>query len=222
MLPISSNIKLIRELSGKTQAEFGQKFDASKAMIISYEKGKAQPSFLFVDRLAKHAGVQAIRLMKETLKEDDIDKDKLEKLFKVENVYSGTSEDQPNVGNLQVIAGAELFKAITTLTESNKGLVVSNQAIVNTNQTIADTNAILAKKLVKDDPTDNSPSSIPIIDTSIWMDLQEVLAEIATGSGVYKSMAEARREIGIRLKLHVGGKQNPAGTQTDGGKKSIA
>lgn len=131
-------------------------------------------------------------------------------------------QNAKDVAAFPAYAGSELFKAIITLTESNKGLVGSNQAIVNTNQTIADTNAILAKKLVKEEVTDNSPSSIPIIDTSIWMDLREVLAEIATGSGVYKSMDEARREIGMRLKLHVGGKQNSAGTQTDGGKKSIA
>ena len=124
--------------------------------------------------------------------------------------------------NIAYVEGTELLKAITTLTESNKGLVDSNKAIVNTNQTIADTNAILAKKLIKEEVTDDSVQDIPIIETSRLMDLLEVLAEIAFQSGLYESKEKAEREISIRLKLHVGVTGNKAGTGAGANRKSTA
>lgn len=94
MFHLAQNIKLIRQLSGKTQTEFGQKLEATKAMIVSYEIGKAQPSSLFLSRLSKYAGVSVKEIESKILKEDDIDKTQLEKVFKVENVNRGTSASQ--------------------------------------------------------------------------------------------------------------------------------
>ena len=87
MLHLPQNLRLIRLLSGKTQTEFGEKFDATKAMIISYEKGKANPDELFVTRVAKYGGVPVSDLMLKILSEDNITikEDKEEKVDFLEN-----------------------------------------------------------------------------------------------------------------------------------------
>jgi len=72
MLHLQQNIRLIRLLSEKTQPEFGKKFKATKAMIISYEKGKANPDELFISRLAKYSGVSVKDLKNKALTESDI------------------------------------------------------------------------------------------------------------------------------------------------------
>jgi transcriptional regulator with XRE-family HTH domain len=82
MLQLSPNLKLIRLLSGKTQTEFGEMFDATKAMVISYEKGKANPDDLFLSRVSKYAGLSVADLKNKALTEDDI---KIKEVEKVEN-----------------------------------------------------------------------------------------------------------------------------------------
>jgi transcriptional regulator with XRE-family HTH domain len=69
---ISKNLKLIRLVLNKTQAEFGALFNATKSMIGSYEKGKAYPDDLFVIRVAEFAGITETQLREEILKERDI------------------------------------------------------------------------------------------------------------------------------------------------------
>jgi transcriptional regulator with XRE-family HTH domain len=80
MLQLPQNLILIRLLSGKTQTEFGQMFNASKAMIISYEKGKANPDRLFLSRVSAYSNVSEQDLKSKKLKEEDI------KIKQVENV----------------------------------------------------------------------------------------------------------------------------------------
>lgn len=87
MLQLPNNIKLIRQLLDITQADFGKKLGATKAMIISYEKGKALPNSLFITRLANAAGLSEKDLTNRSLIEDDIDLNSLEKVYKLEKVY---------------------------------------------------------------------------------------------------------------------------------------
>lgn len=77
---LRSNIKLIRQLSRKTQTEFGELFGATKAMIVSYEKGKAQPDELFIKKLAKLADVTEEQLTNEDLSDKLIEGEMLEKV----------------------------------------------------------------------------------------------------------------------------------------------
>lgn len=87
MLHLSHNIKLIRLLSGLTQFEFGKKFEATKAMVVSYESGKAEPNELFISRLADYAGIDSKDLINKALKEKDIKVEKEEKLLNVSADY---------------------------------------------------------------------------------------------------------------------------------------
>jgi transcriptional regulator with XRE-family HTH domain len=80
MLHFPSNLRLIRLLSGQTQTEFGALFDATKAMIISYEKGKAMPDELFMSRLCKYTGAPKEDLLQKRLSEEDLQLGKVEKL----------------------------------------------------------------------------------------------------------------------------------------------
>jgi transcriptional regulator with XRE-family HTH domain len=80
---LSKNIKLIRSVLRKTQKEFGEELDASKAMIVSYEKGKAKPDELFISRLCKMGGVKEDDLRNKALVEDDL---KIKKVNKVEKI----------------------------------------------------------------------------------------------------------------------------------------
>ncbi len=82
MSHLGKNILLIRSLTTQSQAAFGKRFDATKAMIISYEKGKAVPDELFISRLAKMAKTTAQDLKNKSLSEDDV---KVEKIEKVKN-----------------------------------------------------------------------------------------------------------------------------------------
>lgn len=82
MLHLPHNLRLIRLLSRKTQPDFGEMFDATKAMIISYEKGKANPDGLFLSRVSQYSGVSENDLKHKKLKEEDI---KIKKVEKVEN-----------------------------------------------------------------------------------------------------------------------------------------
>lgn len=72
MLHLRHNIKLIRSISGLTQYEFGKLFDATKAMIKSYESGKANPDELFITRLSRFAKASKEDLQRILLTEDDV------------------------------------------------------------------------------------------------------------------------------------------------------
>jgi transcriptional regulator with XRE-family HTH domain len=66
------NVKLIRLVCGETQPVFGSRFNATKAMIVSYERGVARPNDLFINRLAQFAGVSVKKLMEVRLTEKDL------------------------------------------------------------------------------------------------------------------------------------------------------
>lgn len=85
MFHLPQNLRLIRLLSEKTQTEFGEMFGgATKAMVISYEKGKASPDEVYIARVAKYAGVTPDQLKSHALSEDEINI-KVEKVEKEES-----------------------------------------------------------------------------------------------------------------------------------------
>lgn len=80
MMHLSKNIRLIRKLSKHSQTMFGELFGVTKAMIVSYESGKAKPDELFVRKLAKLASVSENQLKNEDLSDYFSEGEKLEKL----------------------------------------------------------------------------------------------------------------------------------------------
>ena len=79
MLQFPSNLRLIRLVSGKSQTDFGSSFGATKAMIVSYEKAKANPDELFISRVARYAGVSETDLKNKKLEENDLKPKQVEK-----------------------------------------------------------------------------------------------------------------------------------------------
>lgn len=225
MLQIAENIKLIRQLSGTTQAEFGAKFDATKAMIVSYEKGKAQPNFLFVDRLAKHAGLQTDRLMKTRLKEEDIDKKKLEKLFKEENVYSGTSEDQNDISKSSTEDPNLSLQTIHNLSQSNKILAEAAKIKAETDKLREEKEKVLVQSnadltaLLKS--TGNAEPSNPLANPFVQMKLLETLAELGVGT-LWETKDDGLILLGNRFAVPPGEALKKENTRVGDGKKNIA
>ncbi len=223
MLHISGNIKLIRELSGKTQAEFGQKFDATKAMIISYEKGKAQPSFLFIDRLAKHTGLQATQIMKQALKEEDVDKEKLEKLFNVEKVSRETpvenkenQVDTPNTSSLEELIACNKYLSRATLiqAEADKIREEKELALVKNNSSLTD--LLKQKGFTANEPGDNLLGHPSVISK-----LLETLAELGAGN-LWDTKEDGMILLNNRLTAPIDEVKNKVGNPVAAGKKSIA
>lgn len=54
---IDRNLKYLRSAEDLTQADFGSLFDASRGMIDTYEKGRAQPSHELICKVAKHFNI---------------------------------------------------------------------------------------------------------------------------------------------------------------------
>lgn len=81
-MSLSSNLLLIRQLTDTTQAQFGEAFGATKAMIVSYESGKANPSSLMVNRICERLAIDKHDLLTKVIKEKDINVEKLELLTK--------------------------------------------------------------------------------------------------------------------------------------------
>lgn len=225
MLQIAENIKLIRQLSGKTQSEFGVKFDATKAMIVSYEKGKAQPNFLFIDRLAKHTGLQADRLMKVRLKEEDINKEKLEKLFKEENGNHGTSEDQNDRSKSSMEDPNLSLQTIHNLSQSNKILAEAAKIKAETDKLREEKEKVLVQSnadltsLLKS--TAHAPEENILANPHVQMKLLETLAELGTGT-LWKTKDDGLILLGNRFAVPTGEALKKESTRVGAGKKSIA
>jgi len=124
LLQLAANIKLIRQLSGLTQEDFGVKFNASRAMITSYESAKAAPDDLFLTRLSKYSGVPKEDLLDKALIEENIDVDKLENVFHGETVLRGTRNkgSGPKTDNYRDLYIESLKDQIKLATEQNEFL----------------------------------------------------------------------------------------------------
>jgi transcriptional regulator with XRE-family HTH domain len=115
MLHLPHNILLIRQVLDETQPVFGARFGATKPMIVSYEKGKANPDELFLDRLSRLTGVPLEDLQNKKLKEGDL------KLEKVETAVSGQAGD-----------------TLRILSESNLKLADANQKLADSHVKLVD------------------------------------------------------------------------------------
>lgn len=124
MLHINNNIRLIRELSGQTQAEFGKMFGANETKVKSYERGKAKPKSIFMLRLAKYAGITTSDLIDKKLSEDDI---KIPGVQKVENVSRGTLQEPQPAYNIE----ASLVRSHEALTRTHETQVEICRDLVN-------------------------------------------------------------------------------------------
>jgi transcriptional regulator with XRE-family HTH domain len=84
---------------------------------------------------------------------------------------------------------------------------------------LVESNAELTRMLKA---TAGSGAGKSLVEASRLIEIQELLAEIATGALSFDSREEALREIGIRLKLHEGDKGSSVGIRTGAGRKSTA
>jgi DNA-binding transcriptional regulator YiaG len=117
MLQLAKNIRTIRKLSGITQPAFGKFFDCTKDMIINYELARAKPDDIFVSRLSKYTGIPEEDLMDTNLTEDNINVQKLYKVFRGETVSRGTrvpasekTESDPNFRDMYIQALKDQIK----------------------------------------------------------------------------------------------------------------
>lgn len=124
------------------------------------------------------------------------------------------SRSTVSASNMPEITGAELLRAITTLTESNKGLVDSNRSITDTNRVIADTNAILAQKLIKEDSTAGAPSDNPLTDPATLKVLLDALAVVGSGEHPWRSKEEGVAVLNSQILKLSGEVGKKPGTQT--------
>jgi hypothetical protein len=116
---------------------------------------------------------------------------------KNEEISNNVSRSTVSRPNMPDIPGSELLKAITTLTESNKGLVDSNKSITDTNRVIADTNSILAMKLVQQESIGSDQPGIPASALATIMALREQVIEL-TAAQLNISAQEAESVLGIK------------------------
>lgn len=79
-----------------TQPDFAKVFDVTKAMIVSYERAKSKPDDVFLTRLSKYTDIPKEDLLDTDIQEENINIDKLSKLFHRETVPRGTSQNFNN------------------------------------------------------------------------------------------------------------------------------
>lgn len=102
-----------------TQAEFAKEIGVTKDMLYTYEKGKAVPSNLTIERIAKIAGINSDILEKKALKESDL------KLL-----YTTTISTKPQIPN-QAINPDPREQRILELEETVKKLELDKERLYN-------------------------------------------------------------------------------------------
>jgi transcriptional regulator with XRE-family HTH domain len=162
MLHLPQNVRLARLVSGKTQSDFGAMFGASKAMIISYEKGKANPDELFISRLSRYTGISENDLKKKVLKEDDFTS--IKKVEKVEKEHKEQST--------QAYEAPPIWQIVLNLTYIGKKDSDSMNTMAATNQRNTDIiaalvstllpNSGLAEKLTASLAGSHTPDDLPV------------------------------------------------------------
>ncbi|MDM8565095.1 helix-turn-helix transcriptional regulator [Candidatus Halobeggiatoa sp. HSG11] len=60
---IGQNIKRLREMSGKTQNEYGQEFDMSRSRICDLESGRFMPNAGIIINVAKYHNVSTDEIL---------------------------------------------------------------------------------------------------------------------------------------------------------------
>jgi hypothetical protein len=126
------------------------------------------------------------------------------------------------IGSEVIVSLSESYK---TLAEATKIQAKANENQSQANKSMAETQHVLAKNneelvdIVKEKSHHLVPKAM-IVDPSRIMDLVEVLVELAMAAKVYEDEKEARRIIGIRLRLHEGDKENSVGTRAGVSKRN--
>lgn len=210
-MQLNSNIKLIRELSGKKQDEFAKLIKTNLSNLKTYENTGVKPKANILAAIAKFAGISIEDLRSKALRPEDI----TIQVEKDENGIRGTFQEQEGA-SLQCLS-----RAILVISESNKGLVNQNQAVVDTNKVIADTNRVLAQRIInepvmKHDGEGNSEVSPAIIPMVL-----DLMAEIGTGK-LWQTKEEGIAEIGRRLNVPSGVRQTEDHNVSGAGKTRTA
>lgn len=71
-MQINDNIKLIRELSGKTQADFAELIKTNVSNLKTYENTNVKPKAYLILNISKYAGISSEDLENKKLKPEDI------------------------------------------------------------------------------------------------------------------------------------------------------
>lgn len=71
-MQINDNIKLIRELSGKTQVEFAELIKTNVSNLKTYENTNVRPKAYLILNICKYAGISADDLENRKLYPEDI------------------------------------------------------------------------------------------------------------------------------------------------------
>jgi transcriptional regulator with XRE-family HTH domain len=154
MLHLPRNIKLIRKVWGETQAQFGDRYGATVAMIKSYESGKASPDKLFLSRLAKDSDCSVEALDGLVLVEEDI--------MPVEKVEKRVSLKEAKFH----ADGSTALQIIDKLTDQHGELIKNNTDLVKTNSELVNKAIVSLGEILKA----FSPSREPEIDQQHGVD----------------------------------------------------
>lgn len=189
---ISRNITLVRHLTGLTQTDFGKLIGASKAMVISYEKGKAEPKPLLIQRISDLSGVSIDDLYRKALKEADItirlekvEKNNPEQVLSSELTQDGRNMDSKDLSN----------RAIYNLTESTRIIAQANSKLVDQSFELT----MMVKTTVGAQQESNVNAD------ARFSDLLEVIGVVGTKRGWWQSTQEAAAELS---KLFYGKKES--------------
>lgn len=182
MLHLADNIRLIRLLSEKTQPEFGEKFGATKAMIVSYENGKANPSELFLSRVSKYSGVEIEDLKNKRLTENDI-KIKGEKGEKGElknSIDVGKSNEQSDDTIQKLIAdNSAMIRAMEIDARAREQDAIARKIDADVRKSLTKSNEELVRMVRK--TTEGAPQQNEQDLSSIREAVVEFLIEVASG-----------------------------------------
>lgn len=188
-MQLNSNIKLIRELSGKKQDDFAKLIKTNLSNLKTYENTDVKPKAIVLAAIAKFAGISIEDLKNKVLVPEDltlqVDKDE----------FSRENEQALANDSLQ-----SLSKAILVISESNKGLVDQHQSIIEANRVIANTNQVLAQKIINEPVRTNGDEGSVAVATSIIPTVLDLMAEIGIGH-LWQTKAEGIAEIGRRLNV---------------------
>lgn len=128
---LPDNIKMIRLLSGKSQADFGAVMNVTKGQQYSYEKGNAIPDGVYLRKVADFAGITIEQLKYDKLTESIIQvKDPETK--EMEFTLIPTTNGQ-GVSELQARL-KELELKVTQLEVENNLLKEINDKLINVNR----------------------------------------------------------------------------------------
>lgn len=132
MLQLGRNIKYIRLLKGWTQAEFAEKIGSKSDNVYVYEKGKANPNTLVLQRISQVAGVSVDDLLNKDLSQipinvKDKDSQAVEFQFSPAAAEIEALRKQSEAQEKTIKAQEELLKSKDDLIEALKALIAKGK-----------------------------------------------------------------------------------------------